>query len=365
VAGASALLVAAPSASAVCTLPAERVAPQRQSTSPERAPLVIGDSTMMYALPHLARLGLEADARSCRGFPEAVALIRQRLAAHRLPPIVALGLGAGWPYFSQDVERVLRLIGPSRRLALITHRKNGGAPSEDTASLRRAAQRHPDRVILIDWVLRSEGRPRGWFYSDGLHVTPAGGLQYARFIARELRAVLRRDALRRRCFPPGADALAEGLESRIYRLPDRGVHACLFSTGHSRRLDDASTPVAGRVAIAGPYAAYASTLAGADQPGTAVLVADLRSAAAPAVVVIGPAAEVPAVTDLVLSRDGAVAWIAERLQDGQTIRQVARRRPGAALEVLGTGARTAAGSLRLRDGRLSWWDGPVQLRARL
>ena len=45
------------------------------------APLVIGDSTMIFAAPALGSLGLEADARGCRSFAGGVEMLAARSAA--------------------------------------------------------------------------------------------------------------------------------------------------------------------------------------------------------------------------------------------------------------------------------------------
>jgi hypothetical protein len=338
----------------VCDLPPEHgLPPKRIGAAPP--PLVIGDSTMSYALPYLARMGFEADARSCRSFPEAVSLIRKRLAARRLPSIVALGVGAGWPYFGPDIERVLRLIGPKRRLALITHRTRDGVPSKDTPTLRRAAETHPSRILLIDWVRRSEGRRAQWFYADGLHVTPYGGMQYARFIGAALQKAVREERSRERCFPPGAQPVAQTLESRVYRRAGQTL-ACLFATGRNHPMPDAAVPLA----LAGRFVVFAAAPAG----GSAISAIDMRSGATVSVPV-GTPDDAASVTDLVATQAGAFAWIVERIVDGQPVRQVARRRAGASPEPIATGPAIVPHSLRLRDGRLSWLDGPQLRSARL
>ena len=367
-----ACLAAAPAAQAVCTLPAEHAVPPR-APGAARPPLVIGDSTMIYALPELARLGVEADARSCRGFPEVVALIRARRAQHRLPPIVGIGVGAGWPYFTGDVERVLRLIGPHRRLALITHRKRGGAPSEDTRSLRLAAARHPRQVILVDWVRDSAGKRSRWFYPDGLHVTPRGGLAYARFIAATLRLAERQEVLRLRCFPKGAHGLLETEALSVYRLRAEGHFACLFATGRRQFMDDEGTQVRGPIAAAGAFVVYGSRLGGATEPPeTAVSVVDLdpRSelGGGPSSLILGPEAAVPRVTAVVVAPGGSFAWIAEHATSAGPEYEVARHRagtPSGTVESLTRSASVAPHSLKLQNGRLSWTQNGRPRRAAL
>src|SRR6476659_193318 len=59
-----------------------------------RPPLAIGDSSMLLALPALARIGYKVNARGCRQFSEGLRLLRQARRSHQLPHLVVLALGA-------------------------------------------------------------------------------------------------------------------------------------------------------------------------------------------------------------------------------------------------------------------------------
>jgi len=52
--------------------------------------------------------------------------------------------------------------------------------------MRRAARRHPYRVILVDWAGLSRG-VGGWFAGDGLHVSQTGARAFAAVIRRRTR----------------------------------------------------------------------------------------------------------------------------------------------------------------------------------
>src|SRR5947199_7924225 len=62
----------------------QAAAPTRHH-GPGAAPLAIGDSTMLLALPYLAREGFEVNAHGCREYDEALALLRGLRAGRRLP----------------------------------------------------------------------------------------------------------------------------------------------------------------------------------------------------------------------------------------------------------------------------------------
>lgn len=160
-------------------------------------PLVLGDSVMIYAVPELARLGFDANARGCRQVPEALDILRGRKRIHHLPHLVVLALGTNGYVTRADLRVALRLLGPHRILAMVTPRELGGGSGPDAANIRAAVRRNPGRMRLIDWV-RYSSRHGGLFSgSDGIHLTPAGGVAFARFIARTVRADIRPRTRRR------------------------------------------------------------------------------------------------------------------------------------------------------------------------
>jgi hypothetical protein len=144
-----------------------------------RPPLILGDSTMIFAAPWLGRHGLNADAKECRQFAEGVAMLRARARAGTLPKLSILALGANGPVSAGMIDGALRAIGRGHFLGLVTPRRSAATE----ASMRRAVSAHRGRVLLIDWVSYSAGHG-SWFGGDGLHVTPAAGRKYAAFIAR-------------------------------------------------------------------------------------------------------------------------------------------------------------------------------------
>ena len=153
----------------------------------ERAPLAIGDSTMVFAVPYLAKLGLDANARACRDWSEGLSIIKRLKHQHRLPSFVVMALGANSWVRPIDVQRALALIGPGRKLGLMTHRTWAGKPGPDTGVIRRMAHRYHKRTVLMDWV-RFAAPHKRWFesggYDDGLHPNAVGARKFARFIAR-------------------------------------------------------------------------------------------------------------------------------------------------------------------------------------
>ena len=146
-----------------------------------RAPLAIGDSVMLGAVPDLARAGFEVDARGCRQIGEAIHIIRRRIMAHSLPQVVVLAVGSNWTVSARELRSALRLVGRRRHLVLVTPRESGGGESQDAWAMRRVAREHPTRVLLLDWVRYSRGRG-GWFSGDGLHLSVSGRRAFTRLL---------------------------------------------------------------------------------------------------------------------------------------------------------------------------------------
>jgi hypothetical protein len=171
-------LTAAPAARAGCggvetASPKHKVAP--------RPPLAIGDSSMLLALPALARVGYKVNARGCRQFSEGLRLLRQTRRAHQLPRLVVLALGADASITSHQIEQAKKILGPKRKLGLVTPRELGGGESSDAQVIRNAGRRDPERVKVLDWVHYSAGHSN-WFQPDGLHLTFTGAKAFARLL---------------------------------------------------------------------------------------------------------------------------------------------------------------------------------------
>jgi hypothetical protein len=171
-------MVAPPAANAGCggveiATPKHKVAP--------RPPLAIGDSSMLLALPALSRVGYKANARGCRQFAEGLRILRDARRAHQLPHLVVLALGADAAVTGRQIDQAKKILGPKRKLGLVTPRELGGGESNDAQVIRNAGQRDPQRIKVLDWVHYSAGHS-SWFQPDGLHLTFSGAKAFARLL---------------------------------------------------------------------------------------------------------------------------------------------------------------------------------------
>jgi hypothetical protein len=146
-----------------------------------RPPLAIGDSSMLLALPALSRVGYKVNARGCRAYPEGLRLLRGLAHQHQLPHLVVIALGSDQSVTGGDISQALKILGPNRKLGLVTPRESGGGQSNDATVIRNAGDRYPDRIKVLDWVHYSAGHS-SWFQPDGLHLTFSGAKAFARLL---------------------------------------------------------------------------------------------------------------------------------------------------------------------------------------
>ena len=167
-----------PSAQAGCG--GVEIANPKHKVAP-RPPLAIGDSSMLLALPALARVGYKANARGCRQFAEGLRLLRDTKRRHHLPHLVVLALGADASVSAGEINQAKKILGPKRKLGLVTPRETGGGESKDAEVIRNAGRRDPVHVKVLDWVHYSAGHT-SWFQPDGLHLTFSGAKALARLL---------------------------------------------------------------------------------------------------------------------------------------------------------------------------------------
>ena len=147
------------------------------------APLMIGDSVLLGAVPQVARDGFEINTRGCREWNEGTHIVFQRKRAGTLPHMVGMFLGADWTVSIPQIRKVMAIMGPTRVLVLVTPRELGGKGGSDAQHMRHVAKQFPTRVLLLDWVKFTAPHPK-WFAPDGLHLGYGGAAALARFLKR-------------------------------------------------------------------------------------------------------------------------------------------------------------------------------------
>lgn len=178
------LLLGAPAAQAGCGGVQHRAARKHLWAGP--APLIIGDSVLLGAMPQVAAAGFEIDTRGCRGWSEGMAVLRARRRAGTLPPEVVVQLGTNFNITRAAIRTALAIVGRERVLVLLTPREVFGEDGADAAAVRAAGRAYPDRILVLDWVRHTQGHS-DWFAPDGIHLGPRGASGLARFLRQAAR----------------------------------------------------------------------------------------------------------------------------------------------------------------------------------
>lgn len=152
---------------------------------PGRAPIAIGDSPMLLAVPNLAHIGYRPNARGCRQYPEGLRVLRDYKHRHPLPKLVVIALGSNGTIERSYIHKALDIVGRRTKLGLVTPRELGGGSSSDATVVRRENKHHDKRIRLIDWVRFSHGHS-SWFQPDGLHLTSIGARAFTGLLKKPL-----------------------------------------------------------------------------------------------------------------------------------------------------------------------------------
>ncbi len=164
--------------------------------------------------------------------------------------------------------------------------------------------------------------------------------------------------------------IAAGTAARVFVVKSgatRRVYGCSASANRLRTLGraDGEGIVTRTVTVNGPRVAYALRSCGDTGCQQSVLVRDLKTGKQVSAALSAPGDVDQEVTDIVLSKAGIVAWIAEERSGAgaATARYVSSRKPGSftGTPVVATaaGLDIVAGSLALAGNRLYWTQGAV------
>ena len=157
-------------------------------------PIAIGDSTMLFPIPDLNKVGFDVNAAGCRGFKQAVWVARDMRNRGVLPRLILINSYGNGGVNPDLIKFALKVIGPKRTLVLVTayDADTGHPPAPDTDVIVQAARDHPDQIKLLDWVKYSlphhkvDPEPGAWFLPDLFHPNIAGSHAYADFLAQVL-----------------------------------------------------------------------------------------------------------------------------------------------------------------------------------
>lgn len=150
----------------------------------------IGDSVMLGARDALTALNYTVDAKGSR-FPfQGYDVLRAALP--RLPSVVVVHMGTNGGITQQWFDAYMRLLGPNRTVVWVTLQLRNDYSRytyEDRSNLviREGVKRWKN-TRLVDWNRISESHKSDWLIFDGIHLTFAGRVAYAKLINAAVRA---------------------------------------------------------------------------------------------------------------------------------------------------------------------------------
>jgi hypothetical protein len=145
----------------------------------------IGDSVMLDAAGGLERDGVVVDAAVSRQFIQGIVIAQWLRASGRLPRTVLIGLGTNGPFTNGSFDAMMQALRGVRRVVFVTVKEPRWWEENVNSTLLAGVARWPT-ARLADWHAISRDHP-GWFWSDGIHLAPAGAAAYARLVAGALR----------------------------------------------------------------------------------------------------------------------------------------------------------------------------------
>jgi hypothetical protein len=148
----------------------------------------IGDSVMAASAMALDSVlpGIYIDAVPSRQMPAGLAVIRRLAASGLLRPVVVVGLGTNYIVTTGELNELLRLLGPNRRLVLVNTFVPDEWSKEVNATMAAYVRRHP-AIVLADWFDTIRHRTY-LLWPDDVHPQMPGTVVYAQLVYRTVQA---------------------------------------------------------------------------------------------------------------------------------------------------------------------------------
>ena len=151
----------------------------------------VGDSVMAACAMALAKVlpGVYIDAKPSRQMPAGLAVLRRLASRGALRQVVVVALGTNYIVTTRQLDQLLGVIGPQRRLVLVNTYVPDEWSKQVNATDARFARRHPS-VVLADWFDTIRNRMY-LLWPDHIHPEMRGTGVYARLLYRAVQATLR------------------------------------------------------------------------------------------------------------------------------------------------------------------------------
>jgi hypothetical protein len=170
--------------------PASGAAARLSSTRPVPGSdvIAIGDSVMNASTMALADVlpGIYIDAKPDREMPAGLDIVRALARNGRLRSVVVIGLGTNYIVTTAQLQELMQLIGPQRKLVLINTYVPDGWSKQVNATEAAFIRQHPG-ITLADWFDTIKNRLY-LLWPDQVHPQMPGTVVYARMVYQAVQA---------------------------------------------------------------------------------------------------------------------------------------------------------------------------------
>lgn len=147
----------------------------------------VGDSVLVGAANSLDRrlssAGMELGADASVGMQSTTAIgkLEALSSQGKLGEAVVIHIGNNGTVSGAQFERMMEATAEAEKVVVVTDKVPRSWEEPNNRVLRTGATDHPE-AVLADWHAVSDGE-RGYFYSDGIHLTPEGQKAYSQLIS--------------------------------------------------------------------------------------------------------------------------------------------------------------------------------------
>ncbi|TMK81023.1 MAG: hypothetical protein E6G46_08470 [Actinobacteria bacterium] len=145
----------------------------------------IGDSVMEGAASQLrARIPhIYIDAITSQQVSGGIRNLRQLRDQHKLGKVVVIHLGTNGRFLSSQFDEIMKILSSVPKVVFVNVKAARSWEAGDNKVIAAGVKRYAGRAVLVDWHSRWRDCSGTVFYSDGIHLTPAGARCYARLVA--------------------------------------------------------------------------------------------------------------------------------------------------------------------------------------
>lgn len=149
----------------------------------------VGDSVMADGLDNFNKLfndkNVVINAAVSRQLSASVDILQGYKDQGVLAQNVLVGLGTNGPFNEQQLDQVMKLVGPKRHVFWVNVFVPTRPWEKPVNELLAKAQKKYKNLSVIDWNGYAKGHP-DWFYDDQVHPNPDGSMYYSSYVVKQI-----------------------------------------------------------------------------------------------------------------------------------------------------------------------------------